>query len=93
MSRRSEIGLVTVRLLYFAWVRERIGLGEEELALDGPEPLGALLDRLAGRSQGHGAALAERGRLRAAVNQDFAGWDALVQPGDEVAIFPPVTGG
>jgi molybdopterin converting factor subunit 1 len=84
---------VTVTLMYFAWVRERIGVGTETVELDGPETLGALLERLAGRSTGHAAALAERERLRGAINQDFKGWDAVVRPGDEVALFPPVTGG
>jgi sulfur-carrier protein len=80
-------------MLYFAWVRERIGVGEEMVELSEVEPLSALVARLAARSDGHGAALAHLGRLRAAVNQDFVGWDALVAPGDEVALFPPVTGG
>ncbi len=84
---------MTVSLLYFAWVRERIGIGAEELVLDGPTTVGALVERLADLSDGHRAALADRGRLRAAVNQNFVGWDAAVAPGDEVAIFPPVTGG
>jgi molybdopterin synthase sulfur carrier subunit len=83
----------TVTLLYFAWVREKVGVGTEQVELDRPMTVGALIEGLAGLSGGHGAALADRGRLRAAVNQDFVGWDAVVQPGDEVAIFPPVTGG
>lgn len=82
-----------VSLLYFAWVREKIGVSAEQLALDGPTTVGALVEELAARSDGHGEALADRTRLRAAVNQDFVGWDAVVAPGDEVAIFPPVTGG
>jgi molybdopterin converting factor small subunit len=48
---------------------------------------------LAAQSAGHAAALGDRARLRAAVNQEFVGWDAGVAPGDELAIFPPVTGG
>lgn len=84
---------MSVTLLYFAWVRERIGVGTETVDLEAPETLDALLGRLAARSAGHAAALAEPKRLRGAVNQDFVGWDAVVQPGDEVALFPPVTGG
>jgi sulfur-carrier protein len=83
----------TVTLLYFAWVRERIGVASETLEIDGPTRVGALLQALADRSEGHALALAEPGRLRAAVNQDFADWDAVATSGDEVAIFPPVTGG
>lgn len=84
---------MTIRLLYFAWVREMVGAEAEQLPLAEPLPLGELVERLRARSEGHARALAEPARLRAAVNQDFAGWDALVRPGDEVALFPPVTGG
>ncbi len=84
---------MSVSVLYFAWVRERVGLSGEQVALDGPMSVGELVDLLATRSAEHALALGDRARLRAAVNQDFAGWDAPVAPGDEVAVFPPVTGG
>jgi len=84
---------MTVSLLYFAWVRERIGAGSEAVEMDAPTALGALVERLAGQSEAHATALADKARLRAAVNHDFVGWDHMVNPGDEVAIFPPVTGG
>jgi molybdopterin synthase sulfur carrier subunit len=84
---------VTVRLLYFAWVRERTGIGEEAVPLDHPIALSELVARLRALSDGHDHALADLGPLRAACNQDFVGWDHLVEPGDEIAIFPPVTGG
>jgi molybdopterin synthase sulfur carrier subunit len=84
---------VTVALLYFAWVRERIGADGETVDIPGPITVGTLVERLAGQSEGHAAALRDRARLRAAVNQDFVGWDHAVTSGDEVAIFPPVTGG
>jgi molybdopterin converting factor subunit 1 len=84
---------MTVSVLYFAWVRERVGVSGEQVALDAPILVGALVDLLAARSAQHALALGDRARLRAAVNQDFAGWEAMVAPGDEVAIFPPVTGG
>ncbi|WP_199553710.1 molybdopterin converting factor subunit 1 [Sandaracinobacteroides hominis] len=84
---------MTVRLLYFAWVREQVGLGEEVVDAETPVPLGALLGQLQTLSPGHKQALADRTRLRAAINQNFAGWDTPVNAGDEVAIFPPVTGG
>jgi molybdopterin synthase sulfur carrier subunit len=84
---------MNVRLLYFAWVRERIGLGEEEVELGQPITLDALVAMLRERSAGHAAAFADLSRLRAAINQDFVGWEAVAKPGDEVALFPPVTGG
>lgn len=81
-------------LLYFAWVRERIGVGEERLSPPAEvATVGALLDWLAARSPGHAAALADRGAIRVAVDQAFVAMDALVPAGAEVAVFPPVTGG
>lgn len=85
-------------LLYFAWVRERIGVGEEALSLpDGVTDLAGLIRWLEGRSDGHAAALSDQDRIRYAVNQVHVdpaaqpGWP--VHDGDEIAIFPPVTGG
>lgn len=81
-------------VLYFAWLRERIGTGEEMLVLPaGVATVGEVMTWLAGRSQRHAAAFANRGTIRCAVNQDFADPSAPVRPGDEVAFFPPVTGG
>ena len=83
-----------IELLYFSWVRERIGKDGERIELPpGVATVAALLDWLEGRGNVYGAALAERGRLRVAVNQTFAPLDTPVGAGDEVAIFPPVTGG
>ncbi|MCW8085802.1 molybdopterin converting factor subunit 1 [Sabulicella glaciei] len=83
-----------MKILYFAWVRERTGVAEEEIALpEGVRDVAALVEHLAGRSPGHAAAFENRRTIRAAVNQDFATPDTPVAPGDEVAFFPPVTGG
>ncbi len=83
-----------VRLLYFAWLRERIGTGEEEVVLP-PQvaTAAALVAWLRGRGAGYEAAFGTTAKVRCAVNQDFADPDAPVRPGDEVAFFPPVTGG
>ena len=84
----------TVHLLYFAWLRERVGAAEEVIALPaGVTTVGELIAWLQGRSPGHAAAFAVANRVRCAVNQEFAGPDAKLAPGDEVAFFPPVTGG
>jgi molybdopterin synthase sulfur carrier subunit len=81
-------------ILYFAWLRERTGSAQEEILLpNGVQTLSELLDHLATRSPGHAAAFQNRRTVRAAVNQEFAALSAPVQPGDEVAFFPPVTGG
>ena len=83
-----------MKILYFAWVRQKVGIAEEDIA---PPPeirdVAGLIAFLAARSPGHAAAFADPRQLRAAVNQDFATPDAPVAPGDEVAFFPPVTGG
>ena len=83
-----------MQILYFAWVRERIGTAEESLT---PPPaiatVGALLDWLAARSPGHAAALADRTAIRIALDQDFVGPGAPLGTAREIAIFPPVTGG
>jgi molybdopterin converting factor subunit 1 len=83
-----------LKVLYFAWVRQKIGTAEEELA---PPPevrdVASLVGWLAHRSAGHAAAFADPRQVRAAVNQEFAPPEAPVRPGDEVAFFPPVTGG
>ncbi len=83
-----------MRVLYFAWVREAVGKGEEEVS---PPPeittVAALAQWLAGRSAGHAEAFATPDRLRAAVDQDFVPLEASIVGAREVAIFPPVTGG
>jgi len=81
-------------ILYFAWVRERIGTGEERIQAPGAvETVGQLADWLSSRSEGHGLAFADLARLRVAVDQRFAGWDAPIAGAREIAFFPPVTGG
>jgi sulfur-carrier protein len=83
-----------VKILYFAWLRARIGCAEEELALP-PEirDVAGLLDWLGGRGANYAAALQNRAVVRVAVNHDYVGLDHPVRQDDEVAIFPPVTGG
>ncbi|MET4898107.1 molybdopterin converting factor subunit 1 [Sphingomonadaceae bacterium jetA1] len=81
-------------ILYFAWVRERIGLAEERVvAPEAVHTVGNLVDWLAERGGGYAEAFSERGRLRAAVDQAFVDLDAPIAGAREVAIFPPVTGG
>jgi molybdopterin converting factor subunit 1 len=83
-----------VQVLYFAWLRQKVGLAEEEVSPPAEvATVGALADWLAARSPGHAEAFQDRGAIRCAVNQDFATPETPVGPGDEVAFFPPVTGG
>ncbi len=80
-----------IRIKYFAGLREAVGRGEEEFEVAGEEcSVAAVRDQLVA---GGVSALAELRNLRAAVNQSMAGPDAAVRDGDEVAFFPPVTGG
>lgn len=81
-------------LLYFAWVRQKIGKSEENLALPaGVGDVAALVAHLRGLGPGYRDAFADPARLRVAVNQHHVGFDAAVAEDDEVAFFPPVTGG
>jgi sulfur-carrier protein len=83
-----------VTLLYFAWVRQKVGQSEETIALpDGVATVADLAAWLAGRGAGYAEAFADPKLLRAAVNQDHVAFDARVSSDDEVAFFPPVTGG
>lgn len=83
-----------VTILYFAWLRERIGIGEEQLRLpEGVSTVAGLIDWLSACSAAHAAAFSNRQSIRCAVNQDFAEAATSIGPGDEVAFFPPVTGG
>lgn len=85
---------MAIELLYFAWVREAIGRGREQVQ---PPPhvttIAGLIDWLATTSEGHARAFADRDRLRAARDQVFVPLDASLGGVREVAIFPPVTGG
>jgi molybdopterin synthase sulfur carrier subunit len=85
---------MATEILYFAWVRERIGVASETLEL--PETLTTvddLVSWLAARGDAYAAAFEDRARLRAAVDQRFVPLSAVLGRPREVAIFPPVTGG
>jgi molybdopterin synthase sulfur carrier subunit len=87
-------GLALIRILYFAWLRERTGCAEESVALPaGVSTVGELIAHLRSRSPGYHSAFAHPRLVRCAVNQHFASSEASLAAGDEVAFFPPVTGG
>ena len=83
-----------MQVLYFAWLRAKIGIGEEHLE---PPPevvtVSDFLDWLSDRGESYAEALADRSVVRVAVNQEYVGFDHPLSPEDEVALFPPVTGG
>lgn len=83
-----------VRVLFFAGLREQVGTGAMELEL--PAAVGnvaALRAHLRGLGSTYDIALGEKKALRVAVNQEMAQASAPIKAGDEVAFFPPVTGG
>jgi len=83
-----------VKLLYFAWIRTRIGRSEEDVAPPSTvRTVGDLLDWLEQRDETYRLALANRKTVRVAVNHDYVPSDHLIEAGDEIALFPPVTGG
>lgn len=83
-----------LRIAYFAWVRERMGVAEElaEVPQD-IATVAALVAWLAARDERGGHAFADRVRIRAAIDGAMVGDDAPIAGAGEVALFPPVTGG
>ncbi len=82
-----------IRILYFASLREQVGTGAEELPADDSRSIADLLSRLRARGGVWAEVLASERTILAAVNQEMAQPDAPIKDGDEVAFFPPVTGG
>ncbi|WP_040726886.1 molybdopterin converting factor subunit 1 [Thiomicrorhabdus sp. Kp2] len=81
-----------VNVLYFASFREMLGKADEQIKAD-HATVGALIEDLATRGENWQQALLNNQNLQIAVNHDVAQRDTLIKAGDEVAFFPPVTGG
>jgi len=85
---------VSVKLLYFAWVRERIGKGEEVVELPaGVSTVADLMTWLAGRGEEYASAFENPNVIRAAINRTHVKPGATIAGAREVAFFPPMTGG
>jgi molybdopterin synthase sulfur carrier subunit len=83
-----------MKALYFAWVRERIGVGEEELAPPASvTTVAELVAWLKGRGENYAAAFANEGTIRTALDRRHAKPDQPIAAAREVAFFPPMTGG
>jgi molybdopterin synthase sulfur carrier subunit len=83
-----------VKLRYFAWVRERVGRGEEEIAL--PADIGTvndLMSWLAGRGEEYAHAFENPKIIRAAIDRNHVRPDTAIAGAQEIAFFPPMTGG
>jgi len=83
-----------MQVLYFGWVRSRIGIGKEELSP--PQEVANvadLIEWLKAKGGGYANAFEDSSALRVAVNQEIAPLDTAITDADEVALFPPMTGG
>lgn len=84
----------SINLVYFAWVRERLGLDGEKISLgEEVETVGDILTILTNRGAVYAEVLSDVGKLRFALDQDYGTTASIVGSARELAIFPPVTGG
>ncbi|MEY1557388.1 molybdopterin converting factor subunit 1 [Yoonia sp. R2331] len=81
-----------MEVLYFAWVRERIGLPKERVET-AAATVSDLVAELVAREERYAAAFADISALRVAVDQELTDFDAPLAGAREVAFFPPMTGG
>ncbi|MEJ6403099.1 molybdopterin converting factor subunit 1 [Yoonia sp. 2307UL14-13] len=81
-----------MNVMYFAWVRERIGVPQEEVETDAAT-VNDLVAELKAREERYAAAFADTSALRVALDQELAEFDAPLAGIREVAFFPPMTGG
>jgi molybdopterin synthase sulfur carrier subunit len=81
-----------ITVLYFAWLRERIGVPREQVQTNAPT-VRALIAELIAMDEAHALAFADLTSLRVAVDQVLTDFDAPLQGAREVAFFPPMTGG
>jgi len=79
-------------VLYFAWVRERIGVPKEQVETQAATVMD-LVEELRGREERYALAFSDLSALRVAVDQDLTDFDAPLKGAREVAFFPPMTGG
>ncbi|MEC7669804.1 MAG: molybdopterin converting factor subunit 1 [Pseudomonadota bacterium] len=79
-------------ILYFAWVRERIGVPRETVTTDA-KTVNELVQELIAKEERYAAAFADISALRVALDQDLSDFDAPLDGVREVAFFPPMTGG
>jgi len=83
-----------MKLLYFAWVRQRTGINEEDIELPPTvTTINELIDWLRDRDEGYESAFADLKLIRAAVDQEHVTLDTPIAGAREIAFFPPVTGG
>ena len=81
-----------MNVVYFAWVRERIGLPQETVQTDAAT-VRDLIAELTAREERYAAAFADISALRVAIDQELSDFDAPISGANEIAFFPPMTGG
>ena len=81
-----------IEVLYFAWVRERIGIPRERIET-GAKTVADLVEELRGREDRYAAAFDDLRALRVAIDQELTDFSASLEGAREVAFFPPMTGG
>ena len=81
-----------IDVLYFAWLRERIGERSEQIETEAAT-VAELVEELKGRSEAHALAFSDMASVRVAVDQDLTDLTAPLAGAREVAFFPPMTGG
>jgi molybdopterin synthase sulfur carrier subunit len=83
-----------MRILYFSWIRETVGKSQEDLLLpEGVNTVQGLITWLKKQDAGYKKAFADDTVVRVAVNQEYVSLDCSISNADEIAFFPPVTGG
>lgn len=84
--------MIELDILYFAWVRERVGIPKERISTNA-QTVAELVDELCTRDPHYAAAFQDRAIIKAAVNQVVVPFDTSLKTAKEVAFFPPMTGG
>ena len=82
-----------MQVLYFAWLRERVGAASEEIDPGGAATARELVERLVASEPRYGAAFADMAAVRVALDQEMCDLDTPIAGAREIAFFPPVTGG
>ena len=83
-----------MKIIYFAWLREHVGKGAEDITCPSDvKNVDDLVNHLQNLSEGHAKALQDMSVVRVAVNHVYGDLSTTIKPNDEVAFFPPVTGG
>jgi len=85
---------VSLTVLYFAWVKEKVGTGEEQLSPpDNAKTVSDFIDWLETQSPAHASAFSDRNQIRVALDQLHVPFETDIGDAKEIAFFPPVTGG